>query len=201
MKTGMIFCFAGPSGSGKTTLSDMLKKRSEGEISRLITVTTREPRLGEVNGIDYHFWSEEQFNQGIKDKLFFEHQVVHGKFYGTLKKTIRESILSSAQSVIILDVFGAINLKTQYPKDVINIFLTCTEKEELKRRIAERGTTPDDMEKRLNAVEFEILTYLEHPAKFDYLIVNDDIDVSYSALQNIKIHESIKRGSLFPLKK
>lgn len=194
MKSGILFCFAGPSGSGKTTLSDLFRDKSEGSISRITTVTTRKPRDGEVSGVDYHFWSSEQFLAGVENNLFFEHEVVHGMHYGTLKKSLQDAVAGRGVSSIILDVNGAIKLKESSPADVVNVFLTCTHKQELYQRILKRNTTPDDLERRLNAASVEIATYTENVDKFDYLIVNDDLQASWTVLSNIMIHERVKRG-------
>lgn len=197
MRRGIIFCFAGPSGSGKTTLSEMFRRKSNGSVSRITTVTTRAPRSGEVDGIDYHFWSEDYFRFALRDDLFFEHEKVHGNMYGTLSSSLEQVVTDRKMSLIILDVNGAIKLKNKFPDDVVNVFLTCSHRSELRRRIEERNTAPEDLTRRLNAAALELDIYKANVDKFDYLIVNDDLNVSWTVLSNIATHEGVKRGDVF----
>lgn len=194
MKSGIIFCFAGPSGSGKTTLADIFRKNSGGSVSRITTVTTRPPRNGEIDGVDYHFWGTGEFLHGVNSNLFFEHELVHGNMYGTLRSSLEEVIERKDTAAIILDVNGAIKLKETFPSDVVNVFMTCTNKEELRRRIEKRNTSTEDVNRRLSAASSELATYSENTDKFNYLIINDDIEASWTVLVNIMIHEKARRG-------
>jgi guanylate kinase len=200
MRSGIIYCFAGPSGSGKTTLSEIFRKNLEGVVSRIVTVTTRAPRDGEVDGIDYHFWTSDEFINAVTKDLFFEHEVVHGNYYGTLKTSLQDVISSSRSSVIILDVKGAIKLKETFPNDVVNVFMTCTHIAELRRRIETRNTTQEDIKMRLAAASKELDTYSSNVQKFDYLIVNDNLETSWTILANITFHERVKRGDVLSFK-
>lgn len=192
--SGIIYCFCGPSGSGKTTLANLYRSTSNGSVSRITTVTTRTPRDGEIDGVDYHFWSEDHFKRGVGDGVFFEFQEVHGQYYGTLKGSLEEVIARNLVSVIILDVHGAITLKDTFPNDTVNVFLTCSIREELRRRISGRNTPQEEVNRRLENAITELSVYSNNHSKFDYLIVNDDLSTSRSALVNITLHESVKRG-------
>lgn len=192
--SGTIYCFSGPSGSGKTTLADILRWTSKGQISRITTVTTRKPRSEEVDGIDYHFWSEEHFRRGIADHMFFEHEEVHGNLYGTLKGSLEEVIHQGQSAVIILDVYGAIKLKDTFPDNTVNVFLTCSTRAELRRRIEERGTLPEEVTRRLSRASKEHQTYSSDHRKFDYLIINDDLSTSRLALLNITAQQAVRAG-------
>lgn len=192
--SGVIYCFSGPSGSGKTTLADVFRRTSNGTASRITTVTTRGPRPGEIDGVDYHFWEEPVFERAIRDDLFFEYEMVHGNFYGTLKGSLEDVIAKNEVGVIILDVNGALKLKDTFPENTINVFLTCTMKAELRRRIEERKSPPQEIERRLRNASAEVQTYSRYREKFDYLIVNDDLNIAAAALANITIHEAVKRG-------
>jgi guanylate kinase len=191
---GTIYCFSGPSGSGKTTLADTFRKTSNGAVSRVTTVTTRAPRQGEVDGVDYYFWTDENFRRGIEDGMFFEHQQVHGNYYGTLKGSLEEVVARKDMAVIILDVLGAITLKDRYPLNAVNVFLTCSSKAELRRRIEARNTSPEEVERRLHNATVELQVYSTYHRKFDYLIVNDDLNTSKSSLINITLHEAVRQG-------
>ena len=185
---GVIYCLCGPSGSGKTTLANSCG------IPRVTTVTTRSPREGEVDGFDYYFWGEEIFRRGIEDQMFFEYEEVHGKFYGTLKGSLEEVIARNGTAVIILDVKGAMTLKETYPLNSVNVFLTCTNKGELRRRIEARKTSQEEVERRLKNATEELRAYSLNHEKFDYLILNDDLNTSKSSLLNITLHQGVKLG-------
>jgi len=194
VRSGIIFCFAGPSGSGKTTLADLFINSRKGQVSKVVTVTTRTPRLGEKHGLDYFFWTEDQFFQAVSVGLFFEHENVHGSNYGTLRSSLEEFVSSGKDAVIILDVNGAMTLKESFLKDSVTVFLTARSENELKNRIAERKSSPEEIERRLLAVSTELKAFSDNPTKFDYLIINDNIDQAYTSLRNITLHEYAKRG-------
>jgi guanylate kinase len=147
-----------------------------------------------LDGVDYHFWREEHFRRGIADNMFFEHEEVHGNLYGTLKGSLEEVISKDESAVIILDVYGAIRLKDTFPVNTVNVFLTCSTRDELRRRIESRGTSPDEVARRLGRASKELSVYSDEHQKFDYLIVNDDLSTSRLALQNITVQEGVRAG-------
>lgn len=195
---GIIFCLSGPSGSGKTTLANALSSRVP-KASRIITVTTREPRLGEEDGKDYHFWSHEKFKEGIEQGFFFEHENVYGRLYGTLKKSLTDVIENDAISSVVLDVNGALKLRKEYPDNVVNIFVTCAFKNELYSRLKHRGTSQEEMSKRLASVNGEHATYIAHVWEYDYLLLNNSFSGDYFSFFSIIQHELLKsdRGEDF----
>ena len=110
---GIVFVISGPAGVGKTTLCDRLLKEFDGTVSRVVTATTRKPRVGETPGNDYHFMSEEKFLRKVDEGAFIEHERVHGNLYGTLKQSILSGTGGRAGNDYLLnvDVNGAFSLK------------------------------------------------------------------------------------------
>ncbi|HEY6069823.1 MAG TPA: guanylate kinase [Chthoniobacterales bacterium] len=155
-RNGILFVLSAPSGAGKTTLLDALRKTSEFVYS--VSCTTRPARAGEVEGEDYRFLSDEEFNARVKSNEFLEHATVHGHHYGTLLKPIAEHLANGRDVLIDVDTQGAANIrnsKDQFIRDALaDIFLMPPDVDELRRRLTKRGTeTADQIETRLkNAI-------------------------------------------------
>lgn len=194
---GLIMCFAGPSGAGKTTLANTLLKSAGVHSGKIVTVTTRAPRGGEVDGADYFFWTKEKFEEGIEQNLFFETENVHGNRYGTLRGTIDSFVTEGRIGVIILDVKGALKLKEAYPSDTVTVFTTTSTKAELASRLVLRKSTVADAKKRLSAADKELEVYNNSVAMFDHLIITDVKHESNASLENILLHECVRRGKSF----
>ena len=145
-----------PSGAGKTTLVDALRQTSEFVYS--VSCTTRPARAGEVEGEDYRFLSEEEFNARARAREFLEHAVVHGHRYGTLLKPIVEDLMNGRDVLIDIDTQGAANIRTSKDefvrRSLADIFLMPPDVDELRRRLMKRGTeTAEQIETRLaNAI-------------------------------------------------
>lgn len=195
MKKGIIFCLAGPSGAGKTTLAESLRKHNP-FVKRITTVTTRAPRDGEADGVDYHFWNTDSFQDAIQNQLFFEHELVHGKYYGTLKGSLEDIISQKGIALIILDVNGAVNLKKTFPENCINIFITCSHRHELEKRLTARNTNPDEVKKRLSAADNEQVFFSKNINQFDCLILNDQFEIAFGSFLNVLKQEMVRQGRL-----
>jgi guanylate kinase len=173
-----------PSGAGKTTIAKLLEKQnSDFKIS--ISATTRRPRPGEIDGVDYQFLSIKEFERLIQDNAFIEYEEVHGDYYGTLRSTI-ESLVNEGKKVIFdIDVKGALSIKKKYPQALL-IFIKAPSIAELRRRLQERKSeTRAAIDKRLKRIDFEY----EQADKFDRQIVNTDLDKTIELIENI-IRES-----------
>jgi guanylate kinase len=182
-KKGKLFVFSAPSGTGKTTIiKNVLEKYPE--LSFSISVTTRDKRITEKDGIDYFFITAEEFKEKVKREEFLEWGKFFGYYYGTLKELVFEKINSGISIVLEVDVKGALNIKEVYPDSVL-IFVSPPSIEELKTRLFNRKTESDeDFKKRIERAEME----LNYKEKFDYNVYNYNLDDAKK-----EVNEIIKR--------
>ncbi len=167
-----LFAISGPSGTGKTTLCRGLQKKLHG-VSFSVSCTTRKKRFNEIDGQDYHFISIEEFTEDISNNKFIEYETVHGDYYGTLKKTVEDSILNKKLLLLEVDVKGAKTIKCLYPDNLVTIFILPPSLDNLQNRLINRGTDSDTrIKKRLNRLELE----LKEKDWFDYHIINNEIE-------------------------
>ena len=179
-KRGLLVVFSGPSGSGKgTVLKEALKKSEDLAIS--VSVTTRQPRTGEQDGVDYIFYSKEKFESLISEDGFLEWACFCENYYGTPRAQI-EAMLSEGKNVVLeIEVQGAMKIREKCP-DAVLIFNLPPSMEELKNRLIGRNTdSPEVIEKRLKTAVWEI----SQADKYDYIIVNDEIDKATEALLGV----------------
>lgn len=166
-----VFVVSAPSGAGKTTIvRNVLSRLPEIEFS--VSATTRERRSFEVDGVDYFFLSEDEFNKKIEAEEFVEWETFYGYYYGTLKSYIN-SRLDNGKSVLLeVDVKGALKIKQEYP-DAIMVFILPPSIDELKRRLINRKTESDsDLQKRFERAKMEI----DFQTHFEHRIVNDNLE-------------------------
>ena len=167
-----LFAISGPSGTGKTTLCRGLQKKLP-EVSFSVSCTTRKKRFNEIDGQDYHFISIEEFTENISNNKFIEYETVHGDYYGTLKKTVEDSILNKKLLLLEVDVKGAKTIKCLYPDNLVTIFILPPSLDNLQNRLINRGTDSDTrIKKRLTRLELE----LKEKDWFDYHIINNEIE-------------------------
>ncbi len=171
MNKGRLYVFSGPSGVGKDTVLSLLLSRSE--LTKSISATTRAPREGETDGVDYYFVTKEEFETLIREGGMLEYTVYAGNYYGTPKAPV-EAWLSEGKDVILkIEVDGGAQIKTLMPES-IGIFILPPSKEELERRLRMRGTDSEEaVQKRLAAA----LNELSCAERYDYRVVNDDLDL------------------------
>lgn len=180
---GLAFIISAPAGTGKTTLAQKLIQEFP-EVVASISFTTRAPRVGEIQGRDYHFVSEEEFHKRIKADDFLEHVQLFGNYYGTSREWIEERQKERKHVLMVIDTQGAMLLKGQFP--AVFIFIQPPSLEELRKRLLLRGTEEEKVvEKRLERASIE----LEVANQYDYQIVNDDLTVAYQVLKSILIAE------------
>ncbi len=184
---GLLIVISAPSGTGKTTLTRMLLKEFP-NIEFSISFTTRKPRPGEVNGKDYWFISREEFLKRIEEGDFLEWAEVYGNLYGTSKSQVLKALNEGKDVLLDIDTQGALQVKENFPEAVL-IFILPPSLEELERRLRNRGTDPEEViEKRLKVAREEIKR-----AKFyDYIVVNDVLEVAYNKLKSIISAEKCK---------
>ena len=179
---GKLIVISAPSGSGKTSIVSYLLKNME-ILSFSISACSREKRENEIEGKDYHFLGIEGFKRSVKEDSFLEWEEVYkNQFYGTLKSEV-ERIWSEGKTVIFdVDVVGGLNIKKQYPKECLSIFIMPPSVEVLAERLIGRGSESDEsLQKRLNKAEEEISQNQE----FDTVILNDDLSIACEETQEV----------------
>lgn len=179
-KQGKLFVISGPSGVGKGTLVNEVLARNE-DIKLSVSVTTRAPRPNEVNGVNYHFFSKEEFEKLIKNDELIEWAQFANNYYGTYEKVVDDALSSGNDLIVEIEVQGALQIKAKRP-DATLIFILPPSIDELKSRLIGRQTeTPEVIEKRLSIVESEY----GKKDEFNYRLVNDKLETSVVELENI----------------
>ena len=179
-RKGMLLVISGPSGTGKGTLIKMLMEQDPTLVFS-VSATTRAPREGEINGVHYHFVSDEKYDQLVAEGAFVEYANVHGKRYGTLRSEVYERLERGENVVLDIDVQGALNVIAT-EKDKVSIFLLPPSIKELRRRLTDRGTeTPEQIETRMHNAIWEI----SQKDKYEYKVINDDMNACLRTLQTI----------------
>lgn len=181
-ESGKIIIITAPSGSGKTTLVKRLLD-SHPQLSFSISACTRQPRVEEVHGKDYYFYSPEKFRQLIEQDSFVEWEMVYtDKYYGTLRSELTRLWNEHRIPVVDIDVHGALNVQDKYKGQSLSIFIKTPSIEELRKRLEKRGTeSPEMLEERVHKASKE-LVYAEN---FNEIIVNDDLDTASQQLKTI----------------
>ena len=176
---GKLIVVSGPSGSGKSTATKLVGDMLQIPLS--ISATTRSPRAGEIDGKDYFFLEKEDFEKRIANEEFYEHALVHGNYYGTLREEV-ESRINSGQNVILeIDVQGGIIVKEKNSEAIL-VFFKAPNMEVLAKRLEDRKTdTKDVIELRLANAKKE----LEYEKEYDYTVVNDNLEKACQELINI----------------
>ena len=179
-----VIILSGPSGSGKTTLykkilNDFVFAKI---LAKTVSYTTRLPRQGEINGLDYFFISRVMFDYKIRAKHFLEHETFFGHSYGTARKNVKD-ILSQKNALLCIDVKGAKTVRKHFPQ-AISFFIKAPNLQELKKRLMVRGSeSTKELVRRIERVKEE----LKHADEYDYIFINDDLDVCYQKLKSVLI--------------
>lgn len=165
---GVLLVVSGPSGAGKGTICQLLREQLP-DLGYSISVTTRQPRVGEVDGVNYFFKTVPQVKEMITKGELLEYAEVYGNYYGTPRKYV-EDLLNTGHDVLLeIDIQGALQIKERFPEGVF-VFIVPPSLDELSARIYKRGTDSEDVIKRRMASAAGELTYAQ---KYDYIIVND----------------------------
>lgn len=184
----LVFIISAPSGSGKSTLTnDLLKLVPNLEFS--ISFTTRAPRGSEQNGKHYHFVTIEEFERMIQAGEFLEYAKVHGNYYGTAREFLREAGRKGHDLLLDIDVQGAAQIK-QNLTDAISIFVLPPDRQTLEWRLRNRSENPEEeIQRRLGDARREIEEY----DKYDYVLINDQLEKSIERLRAIVLSERLQR--------
>jgi guanylate kinase len=182
---GNLFIIAAPSGAGKSTLiKSILAKSTEQQAMQLsVSHTTRKPRPGETNGIEYHFVDHAEFEAMIEQDAFYEYAEVFGNYYGTSKAAISDKLDQGIDVFLDIDWQGARQIKQQNP-DVIGIFITPPSISALEERLTGRG---QDSAEVIAGRMAEAKSEMSHYNEFDFVVVNDDLEQAKSAFESIVV--------------
>ena len=193
-RKSMLIVISGPSGVGKGTIYSQLLKNDH-SLTFSVSVTTRAPRLGERDGIDYFFISQEEYDRLLAEDAFLEHATVHGNCYGTLKSQVEAKLAGGWSVVLDIDPQGARNVMRIWP-DCVSIFLLPPSYEELRKRLYGRNTdNPEVIERRLNNARGEI----EQANLYQYNVVNDDVERAYKRVAAIITAEKLRTTRYQPV--
>ncbi len=188
MTVGRLFVISAPSGAGKTTLLKRVMSDIPGLVFS-ISHTTREPRPGERDGVDYHFVSRAEFLQMIDKNMFLEYADVHNNLYGTSTDAIGLQLQEGLDVILDIDVQGAAILRKKGQPEATHIFISPPNLVELERRLRGRGTESEEMiELRLKNAAAE----LNAAAAYEFLIINENVDEAVSQLSSLILAERAK---------
>lgn len=175
-----------PSGAGKTTIVDAVLRQNK-SVARVVTATTRDPRTGEKDGADYHFWTIKQFEQAIKKGQMLEWAQVHTHYYGIPKKSVEDLLKKGVCPILVIDVQGARTVRKEYP-DAATVFIVPPSLKELKKRILGRNDNTQDIEIRLETAKKEMLEL----DQYDYALLNDDLAEAVNNMAGIVAAEQCR---------
>ena len=179
MQKGKFIVVSGPSGVGKGTILKQVINVDKGWLS--VSFTTRSPRDKEVDGVNYYFVTVDEFKKKIEDGEILEYNIYNENYYGTSKKLVIDKINAGVDVFLEIDVNGAHNIKKMFP-DAILIYIAPPSIEELRRRLIDRGTESiEKINQRLEIAEKE----LKEISFYDYVVVNDDLDVAINEVNSI----------------
>ena len=179
---GKLFILSGPSGAGKGTIcKELLAQTSREDVQLSVSMTTRNPRVGETDGVSYYFVSKEDFLRKIEAGGLLEYAEVYGNYYGTPKQPVIEKLAAGIDVILEIDMQGALKVKENYP-DGVFIFILPPSMTELRKRLTGRGTeTAEAIEMRLG----ETLKELSYIDKYDYCVVNGQLDEAVNRVKSI----------------
>ncbi|MCX7761081.1 MAG: guanylate kinase [Hydrogenothermaceae bacterium] len=184
---GNLYVISAPAGAGKTTITNMLLNELD-FLQRVVTVTTRQKRVNEIDGVDYIFKTEEEFKQMIENGELLEYAVVHGNYYGTPRKQVEEYLSQGYDVVLVIDVQGMRQVKANFP-EVITIFILPPSLKELIARMKVRGDDEREIEKRIKTATSELPAWKE----YDYIVINDNLERATNSIKCIIVSNRLKR--------
>lgn len=177
---GVLLVVSGPSGAGKGTICQLLREKLP-DLGYSVSVTTRQPRVGEIDGVNYFFKSVEQVKEMIAADELLEYAEVYGNYYGTPRQYVMDLLNAGKDVLLEIDIQGALQIKQRFPEGVF-VFIVPPSLDELSARIYKRGTDSEDVIKRRMASAASELTYA---AEYDYIIVNDIVEKAANKILTI----------------
>jgi guanylate kinase len=194
---GLVLIISSPSGAGKTTICKKLIEEVN-NLNLSVSVTTRLKRSDEVDGKDYFFRSDKEFDDMVTQEKFLEHAKVFDHSYGTLKSEIDTKIINGINVIVDIDWQGTRQIEQHIPDDIVKIFILPPSIKELEKRLGTRATeSQDSFKKRMSEARKEISHYTE----YDFIIINEDIQESVNKIKKILHSEILRRHRQVGLKK
>lgn len=191
----LLIVVSAPSGAGKTTVAQQLLASGR-DISRVVTCTTRAPRPGEQDGVDYYFYDRARFAKAVEAGLFLEHATVFGNSYGTLKSEVIDKLRANKDVILTIDVQGAESIRAcagrdpELKRSLVTVFLAPTSLKVLEQRLQKRGAdSPEAIRKRLSMARQEIA----HWRSFDYLLISTSIEEDFRRMLSIIDAEKMRQ--------
>jgi|TARA_B110000495_G_C22902142_1_gene526483 guanylate kinase len=191
---GIILLVSGPAGIGKTTVCESLLAEFSPGLARAVTATTRAPREGEQDGLDYHFLSTEEFDQKVLANEFYEHALVHGRRYGTLKSEIRKRLEMGADLLLNVDVQGFEAFRKASETDsylagkLLTVFLMPPDLKELRLRLSKRGTdSEEEIDRRMATARAEVA----RNGEYDYCVNSKSMGYDLSCIRKIYLDAKV----------
>ncbi len=186
-RRGLVLILSSPSGAGKTTLTRNIVREHEAILS--VSVTTRQRRPSEIDGVHYRFIDKDDF-LGMRDRgELLEWAEVHGNYYGTPRRPVEQALAAGADMIFDIDWQGTRQVVKAMPEDVVTVFILPPSMAELQTRLERRAEDPETIAKRLDNARSEI----ERWEEYDYVLVNDDLDRAFNDLTAILRAERLKR--------
>ncbi len=191
----IILIISGPAGSGKTTLCDRLLADYPERIRRVVTTTTRAPRPGEEEGVDYHFLDTDTFEKRIAEGAFIEWARVHGRYYGSQKEHLRRQLDSGRDLLLNIDIQGARSFQTEaarnpaLPESLHTVFIKPRSLGQIRERLQKRGEPAGEIKRRLRTAATE----MEQAGAFQHVIVSGSREEDYAALKDL--YQTLKKES------
>jgi guanylate kinase len=188
LHSGAVLVLSGPSGAGKSSIINKIAD-DIGDYYFSISTTTRPIREGEVEGVHYHFVNVDEFKEDINQDHFLEYAVVHGNYYGTSLKPVKEALNAGKLVIFDIDVQGNTAVKNRLSDIVTSVFITPPTLSELKKRLQSRSTDSQDViNARIKMAKREV----QRISEYDYLVVNDDLDEAANTLKLIAVAAKLK---------
>lgn len=194
-RDGLLLVVSGPAGIGKTTVCQQLEERHAGRLRRVVTATSRPPRSGEEDGVDYHFFSPEAFCAALESGDFYEHAIVHGRHYGVLKNAIHEPLQQGFDLLLNIDVQGAETFRQaslidqSLAKGMVSVFIRPRNLGQIEHRLRERAQdAEEEIRRRLRTAEQEIPCW----ESFTYAFVSATRAHDFEALNAIYLSETMR---------
>ncbi|AMW33902.1 guanylate kinase [Haematospirillum jordaniae] len=189
-RRGLMLILSSPSGAGKSTIAQAILEQ-DNCLELSVSVTTRSPRPGEIDGVHYHFRTHTDVEAMVAAGGFLEHAQVFDNHYGTPREPVEKALAAGKDVLFDIDWQGARQLTEKAANDVVRIFILPPSLSELERRLRGRGQDPDEVvRKRMAKASSE----MEHWAEYDYVLVNTDLDASIRAVRSILEAERLKRS-------